>query len=73
MLLIKNKVTGEKEQVGKLLLEILVRELHNDMLLPVNKGGFAGAIDERGVILDIFMRHIYLPVLVKCHYHFSHK
>jgi hypothetical protein len=43
-LLVKNKVTGEKELVGKLLLEIPVQELHNDMLLPVNKGGFAGAI-----------------------------
>jgi hypothetical protein len=47
-LLVKNKVTGEKERVGKLILKIPVRKLHNDMLLPVNKGGFAGAFDESG-------------------------
>jgi hypothetical protein len=50
-LLVKNKVSGEKERVGKLLLEIHVRESHNDMLLPVNKGGFAGAFDENGSII----------------------
>jgi hypothetical protein len=50
-LLIKNKLTGEKERIGKLLLEIPVRKLHNDMLLPINKGGFAGAIYERGAII----------------------
>jgi hypothetical protein len=48
-LLVKNKVTGEKERVGKLILEIPVRELHNDMLLPVNKGGFEGAFNASGV------------------------
>ncbi len=37
--------------MGKLLLEIPVRELQNDMLLPVNKGGFAGALDESGAII----------------------
>ena len=50
-LLIRNKATGEKERVGKLLLEIPVRDLHNDMLLPVNKGGFAGAFGEDGAII----------------------
>jgi hypothetical protein len=43
--LVKNKVTGEKE-VGKLLLKIPVRELHNNMMLPLNQGRFAGAWDE---------------------------
>jgi hypothetical protein len=59
-LLVKNKVTGEKERVGKLLLEIPVRELHNDMLLPVNKGGFAGAFDENGsvIISDTTLRKL---------------
>jgi hypothetical protein len=39
------------EQRGKLLLKIPVRELHNDMLLPLNKDGFAGIRDEDGQII----------------------
>jgi hypothetical protein len=60
IILINNKVTGEKEQVGKLLLEIPVGELHSDMLLSVNKGGFAGAIDESGAIIisDTMLRKV---------------
>jgi hypothetical protein len=50
-LLVKNKVTGKKKRVGKLLLEIPDRELHNNMLLPVNKDGSAGAFDENHQII----------------------
>jgi hypothetical protein len=50
-LLVMNQSTGLKERRGKLLLEISVRELHNDMLLPVNKGGFAGVRDNDGAII----------------------
>jgi hypothetical protein len=45
---VKNIVTGQKERVNKLLLQISIRELHNDMLLPPDQGGFAEAWDERG-------------------------
>ena len=31
-LLVLNEATGKKERVGKLLLEISVRELHNDLI-----------------------------------------
>jgi hypothetical protein len=64
-LLVKNKVTGEKERIGKLLLEIPVRELHNDMLLPVNKGGFAGAFDENNQIITSDTTVKYLKDLVR--------
>jgi hypothetical protein len=47
-ILVKNIVTGQKERVNKLLLQISIRELHNDMLLPPDQGGFAEAWDERG-------------------------
>jgi hypothetical protein len=36
-----------KERKGKLLEQ----ELHNDMILPINKGGFAGVRDEEGNII----------------------
>jgi hypothetical protein len=47
-ILVKNIATGQKERVNKLLLQISIRELHNDMLLPPDQGGFAEAWDERG-------------------------
>ena len=48
-LLIHNLVTGQKERVSKLLLQISIRELHNnDMLLPPDEGGFKEARDETG-------------------------
>jgi hypothetical protein len=52
-----------KEQRGKLLLEIPVGELHNDMLLPINKGGFSGVRDAEGtiIILDNTLRKL-LPI-----------
>jgi hypothetical protein len=47
-ILVHNLATGEKERVNKLLLQISIRELHNDMLLPLDQGGFADAWDENG-------------------------
>jgi hypothetical protein len=49
-----------KERRGKLLFEIPVRELHNDMLMPINKGGFAGVRNEDGkiIILDTTLRKL---------------
>ena len=38
----------QKERVSKLLLQISIRELHNDMLLPPDEGGFKEARDETG-------------------------
>jgi hypothetical protein len=59
-LLVKNPSTGLKEWRGKLLLEIPVRELHNDMLLPISEGGLAGVRDEDGkiIILDTTLRNL---------------
>jgi hypothetical protein len=44
-------VTGIKERVPKLLLQIPVRELHNDLLKPVEEGGLLEARDENGIAL----------------------
>jgi hypothetical protein len=46
--LVHNLLTGAKERVNKLLLQISIRELHNDMLLPPDQGGFVDAWDESG-------------------------
>jgi hypothetical protein len=48
---VRNLETGEREQVAKLLLQITIRELHNDMLLSPEKGGFKEAKDEVGNVL----------------------
>ena len=59
-LLVENPLTGLKERRGKLLLEIPVRELHNDMLLPINEGGFAGIREANGqiIISDTTLRRL---------------
>ena len=49
-LLVKDK-DGNKVKMPKLLLECTPRELHNDMLKPLDKGGFAGAYDDKGNVL----------------------
>jgi len=53
-----NLVTGEKERVPKLLLQIPVRELHNDLLKPVEEGGLLEARDNNGraLISDTALR-----------------
>jgi hypothetical protein len=51
MLLIKNPATGEKERVPKLLLEILVRELHNDLVEAAELGDIPEVVDHNGKIV----------------------
>ena len=60
-LLVKDK-DGNKVKMPKLLLECTPRELHNDMLKPVLKGGFRGAYDDKGnaLISDTALRS-FLP------------
>jgi hypothetical protein len=66
-LLVLNKETGEKERVGKLLLEISVRELHNWLVGPVEDGGLASARDANGKVLisDTALRYLLPPQLRK--------
>ena len=49
--LVKNSESGQKERVPKLLLQVPVRELHNDLLMPANQGGLACARDIDGKVL----------------------
>jgi hypothetical protein len=69
-LLVRNPDTGVKERVGKLLLEISVRELHNDLL--DDKKGLKEARNEKGEVLisDTALRYL-LPKQIRkmtaCH------
>jgi hypothetical protein len=51
ILLKLNPVTGIKERVPKLLLQIPVRELHNDLVKPIEEGGLLKARDENVIAL----------------------
>jgi hypothetical protein len=64
-LLVLSKETGEKEGVGKLLLEISVRELHNSLIGLVEDGGLASARDANGKVLtsDTALRYMLPPQL----------
>ena len=60
-LLIKN-LDGEKVAVTKLLLRIPVRELHNDLIKPVEEGGFALARNDKGEVqMSDTSLHDHLP------------
>jgi hypothetical protein len=50
-LLIKDPETSVKKRVAKLLLEIPVRELHNNLVAPVAEGGLAESRDATGAII----------------------
>jgi hypothetical protein len=52
---------GGRKRVGKLLLEISVRELHNDLVDTPESGGLAEARDESGKILigDTALRYVF--------------
>jgi hypothetical protein len=50
-LLIKDPGTSEKRRVAKLLLEIPVRELHCNLVAPVQEGGLAESRDLAGSII----------------------
>jgi hypothetical protein len=58
-LLVRNS-EGIKERVSKLLLEIPIRELHNDLILPPREGGLADARDASGnvIISDTSLRRL---------------
>jgi hypothetical protein len=61
-LLVRNPITKIKERVGKLLLEIPVRELRNDLIEPIERGGLAEAWkDGRVMISDSSLRQL-LPM-----------
>ena len=69
-LFVLNEETGKKERVGKLLLEISVRELHNNLIaLPVDAGGPGGGLaearDDAGkiIISDTALRYLLPPQL----------
>jgi hypothetical protein len=66
-LLVLNSETREKEQVGKLLLEIYVRELHNSLIGKEEDGGLACARDANGnvAISDTALRYLLPPQLRK--------
>ena len=58
-LIVRNPITNIKERVGKLLLEIPVRELHNDLIEPIERGGLAEAWkDGKVIISDISLRRL---------------
>ena len=67
-LLVLNPETDRKERTGKLLLEIPVRELHNDLISQVTGGivdGMPSARDEKGKVLisDTALRYLLPPQL----------
>jgi hypothetical protein len=51
-LFVQNPITKVKERVGKLLLEVPVRELHNDLIEPPERGGFVEAWQDGKVIIS---------------------
>jgi len=61
-----NPETEKKEPKPKLLLMVPVRELHNDLAQPEERGGFKYAYDERGKLLisDTMLRSL-LPKELK--------
>ena len=70
-LFVENKDTLQRERVGKLLLEISVRELHNDLIeLPPDQGGKGGGLacargsDGKIIISDTSLRY-WLPPQLK--------
>jgi hypothetical protein len=64
-LFIKDPETGVKKRTGKLLLEILVQELHNNLLEPSVNGGLGCARSPTGEVLisDTALRYLLPPQL----------
>ena len=62
----KNLENGEKERVGKLLLQTSVRELHNNLIDTVANGGLACARNAEGkVVISDMALHYLLPSQLK--------
>ena len=59
------KINGTMVKKQKHLLQISVRELHNDMILPSSEGGLSGAITVHGNIFigDTSFRK-YMPIYI---------
>ena len=59
VILVKDE-NGVKQRVSKWLMQKSIREFHNDMLLPVEQGGFEHARDEEGktLISDTMFRSL---------------
>ena len=66
---LKIKMEGQKDPVlmEKLLIQISIRELHNDLVKPMSEGGFAGARDKEGNIIigDTTLKRLLPPQLRK--------
>ena len=60
------KINGTLVKKQKHLLQVSLRELHNDMILPSSRGGFSGArtIDGNICIGDMSPRK-YMPKYIK--------
>ena len=66
-ILVRNKLTGKKNQrVGKYLIQISIRELHNDLIKSKNEGGLISEVWNGNILLvsDTGLRYI-IPVNVK--------
>jgi hypothetical protein len=66
-LLLRDRETGVVTRVPKLLLEIPIRELHNDLIASPESGGLAEARDAKGdvIISDSMLRCLLPPQLRK--------
>ena len=47
----RDETTNEKIKVQKMVYKVARRELHNELISPVEEGGFAGARNEKGEVL----------------------
>ena len=65
-ILVRDKLTGKKNQrVGKYLIQISIRELHNDLIKSKSEGGLNEVWNENKLLVsDTGLRYI-IPVNVK--------
>ena len=58
--IVKDLRTGKKSRQRKMFYTFSVREIHNEMILPVEQGGMPGARDQDGTVLisDTMLRAI---------------
>ena len=65
-ILVRNKLTGKKHQgVGKYLIQIYIRELHNDLIKSKNEGGLDEVWNSKKLLVsDTGLRYI-IPLNVK--------
>ena len=65
-ILVRDKLTGKKNQrVCKYLIQISIRELHNDLIKTKNEGGISEVWNGNKLLVsDIGLRYI-IPVNVK--------